>query len=385
MFLRTSIATVGRQQTAFLTLNRTMSMKALVYNGPGKRTWTDVPKPEIQKPTDAIVKVTSTTICGTDLHILKGDTPEVKKGTILGHEGVGIVESVGSAVNSFKKGDRVLISCISSCGKCVYCARDMASHCKDGGWILGHLINGTQAEYVRTPHADGSLHPLPSKLKDEQVLMLSDALPTGFEIGVLAGKVQPGDSVAIIGAGPVGLAALLTAQFYTPSQLIMIDGNEDRLEAAKKLGATHVVNPEKTKDIKAEILNIQAASVGDHVPESQRPEPGIDVAIECVGIPATFKTCQEIISPGGRIANVGVHGAKVDLHLEDLWIKNINMSTGLVNASSTRMLLKSLIAGKLGKPEMLITHKFKLNEIEHAYDVFGNAGKEHAIKMLLEA
>lgn len=362
-----------------------MSMKALVYNGPGKRTWTDVPKPEIQKPTDAVVKVTSTTICGTDLHILKGDTPEVKQGTILGHEGVGVVESVGSAVSSFKKGDRVLISCISSCGKCVYCARDMASHCKDGGWILGHLINGTQAEYVRTPHADGSLHPLPPNLKDEQVLMLSDALPTGYEIGVLAGKVQPGDSVAVVGAGPVGLAALLTAQFYTPSQLIMIDGNEDRLEAAKKLGATHVINPDKTKDIKGEILGIQAQSVGDHVPESQRPEPGIDVAIECVGIPATFKTCQEIISPGGRIANVGVHGSKVDLHLEDLWIKNINMSTGLVNASSTRMLLKSLIAGKLGKPETLITHKFKLNEIEHAYDIFGNASKEHAIKMLLEA
>lgn len=364
---------------------RTMSMKALVYQGPNKKAWTDVPKPEIQNPTDAIVKITSTTICGTDLHILKGDTPEVKTGTILGHEGVGVVESVGSAVESFKKGDRVLVSCITSCGKCVYCARNMASHCKGGGWILGHLINGTQAEYVRTPHADGSLHALPKDLKDEQVIMLSDALPTGYEVGVLMGKVQPSDSVAVVGAGPVGLAAIFTSQFYSPSQIIAIDSNEDRLKAAVKMGATHTINPATVTNVKEAIYGIQTETLGDYVPENQRPEPGVDVAIECVGIPQTFETCQDIINPGGRIANVGVHGAKVDLHLEDLWIKNINISTGLVSASSTRMLLKALIAGKLGKPEDLITHKFKLADIEEAYKVFGNAGKENAIKVFLQA
>ncbi|ANB14163.1 bifunctional alcohol dehydrogenase/S-(hydroxymethyl)glutathione dehydrogenase [Sugiyamaella lignohabitans] len=368
------------------------SMKALVYNGPHSKKWTDVPKPKILKPTDAIVKVTATTICGTDLHILKGDVPEVSKGRILGHEGIGIIDSVGESVASFKKGDRVLMSCITSCGSCVYCSRNLQSHCLDGGWILGHLIDGTQAEYVRIPFADNSLYSIPKKLKDESVLCLSDALPTGYEVGVLAANVQPGDTVAIIGAGPVGLSVLMTTQFFSPAIIIMIDTDDMRLEASKELGATHTINPTKLKSSSTTntssalldaISAIKAEVDGPDVPANQQAKPGVDVAIECVGIPQTFDTCQQIIAPGGRIANVGVHGSKVDLQLQDLWIKNIQISTGLVSANTTRALLKSVQSNKI-KPDLLVTHKFNLSDIERAYEVFGRAAEEKAIKVLLQ-
>ena len=217
-------------------------MKAFVDLGPGKMAIEDRPKPEIQAPGDAIVKILKTTICGTDLHILKGDVATCKAGRILGHEGVGIIESVGAAVTTFKKGDHVLISCVSSCGKCMYCRRGMYSHCVTGGWILGNTIDGTQAEFVRTPHADTSLYPVPPGADEEALVMLSDILPTGFECGVLNGKVAPGSSVAIVGSGPIGLAALLTAQFYSPAEIIMIDLDDNRLEVAKRFGATAHVN-----------------------------------------------------------------------------------------------------------------------------------------------
>lgn len=345
-------------------------MKALVYQGPGKKDWIEKPKPEIEKPTDVIVKVTKTTICGTDLHILKGDVPAVTEGRILGHEGVGIVEAVGDAVANFKPGDAVLISCVTSCGKCANCKRQLYAHCDDGGWILGHLIDGTQAEYVRIPHGDNSLYPIPADADEEALVMLSDIMPTGFEIGVQYGHVKPGDTIAIVGAGPVGMSVLLTAQFYSPGRIVMIDMDPNRLEVAKTFGATHTLQVGKD-DIVAEIMKLTDGL-------------GVDVAIEAVGVPATFDTCQKIVSAGGSIANVGVHGKSVELHIEELWIKNINISMGLVNTNTTPMLLKTLQTGKVN-PAELITHRFKLDEILDAYEVFGNAAREKAMKVLISA
>ena len=343
-------------------------MKALTYQGPGEKSWAEVPTPVVDKPTDAIVRILHTTICGTDLHILKGDVPEVAKGTVLGHEGVGVIESVGSAVRNFKPGDHVLISCITSCGSCPNCRRQMYSHCADGGWILGHLIDGTQAEYVRIPHADNSLYPVPAGADEEALVMLSDILPTGFEIGVLAGKVKPGDSVVIVGAGPVGMAALLTAQFYSPAMLIVVDGDTNRLEVAQRFGATHVID-----------INTQNAV--ERIFELTQGV-GVDVAIEAVGIPASFDTCQSVVAPGGSIANVGVHGKSVELHLEKLWIQNVTISTGLVNTNTTPMLMKTVQCGKVDAGQ-LITDRFALNDILEAYEVFGNAAKEKAMKVIL--
>ena len=343
-------------------------MKALVYHGPGKRSLDDKPMPTILDVNDAIVRVTKTTICGTDLHILKGDVPEVTDGRILGHEGVGVVESVGSSVSNFHVGDRVLISCITSCGKCDYCKKGMYSHCVNGGWILGHLIDGTQAEYVRIPYADTSLHHIPDGADEEALVMLSDILPTGFECGVLNGKVAPGDVIAIVGAGPIGLATLLTAQFYSPSEIIMIDLDDNRLEVAMKFGATQTIN--SGVDVVAKVMELT----------NQR---GVDVAIEAVGIPATFELCEKIIAPGGTIANIGVHGRSVELHLESLWAHNITITTRLVDTVTTPMLLKTVSSGKL-QPQRLITHHFPLVEIMCAYDTFGNAAKEQALKVILD-
>jgi alcohol dehydrogenase len=345
-------------------------MKALVYQGPGKKALEQRPIPVIAAPTDAIVKITKTTICGTDLHILKGDVPTCAPGRILGHEGVGVVESVGAGVSSFRPGNRVLISCISACGKCEYCRKGMYSHCATGGWILGNGIDGTQAEYVRIPHADTSLYRIPEGADEDALVMLSDILPTGFECGVLNGKVAPGDVVGIVGAGPIGLAALLTAQFYSPAQIIMIDLDDGRLDVAKRFGATATVN---SKDGRA-AETIMKMTNGR----------GVDAAIEAVGIPATFELCEEIVAPGGTIANIGVHGAKVDLHLERLWSHNITITTRLVDTVTTPMLLKTVQAGKID-PARLITHHFKLDNILDAYDTFGRAAATRALKVLIEA
>ena len=346
-------------------------MKALVYHGPGKRSWEEKPKPVIKEPTDAIVKIAKTTICGTDLHILKGDVPTVTDGRILGHEGVGIIEEVGTGVTNFKKGNRVLLSCITSCGKCDACKKGMYSHCESGGgWILGNTIDGTQAEYVRIPFADTSLYPVPAGADEDALVMLSDILPTGFECGVLNGQIKPGDTVAIVGAGPVGLAALLTAQFYSPAEIIMIDMDDNRLEVSKKFGATKTVNSKDGK-AKEKILELTGSK-------------GVDVAMEAVGIPATFELCEDIVAAGGHIANIGVHGKSVELHLEKLWAHNITITTRLVDTVTTPMLLKNVTAGKL-KPKQLITHEFKLDDIMKAYDTFGNAAKEKALKVLMKA
>ena len=343
-------------------------MKALVYHGAGRKSWEEKPKPSILLPTDAVVKILKTTICGSDLHIMKGDVPEVTDGRIIGHEGVGVIEEVGSAVGSFKKGDHVIISCITSCGKCDYCKKGMYSHCENGGWILGHLIDGTQAEYVRIPYADNSLFPIPAGSDEEALVMLSDILPTGFECGVLNGQVKPGDTIAIVGAGPIGIATLLTAQFYTPAEIIMIDLDNNRLDVAKTFGATHTINS-NDKNAVEEILALTNGK-------------GVDVAIEAVGIPATFELCEAIVGAGGHIANIGVHGKSVNLHLETLWSKNITITTRLVDTVTTPMLFKTVKSKKL-QPNQLITHRFNLDQIIEAYNTFENASQEKALKVIL--
>jgi len=343
-------------------------MKAVVYHGPGEKSLDERPMPELAGATDAIVKVTRTTICGTDLHILKGDVPSCEPGRILGHEGVGIVHSVGQAVSGLAVGDHVLISCISSCGQCEYCRRGMYSHCTTGGWILGNRIDGTQAEYVRIPHAQTSLYRIPAGLDEEALVMLSDILPTGFECGVLNGKVEPGSTVAIVGAGPIGLASLLTAQFYSPAQIIMIDQDPNRLEIAQQFGATACVDARG--DAVAQVMKLTGSV-------------GVDCAIEAVGVPATFELCEALVAPGGVIANIGVHGVKADLHLEKLWDRNIAITTRLVDTVSTPMLLKTVRAGRLD-PRKLITHRFALSRAMDAYDTFSRAADSHALKVLIE-
>ena len=345
-------------------------MKALVYHGPGKKSLDERPIPKLAAPGDAIVKVTRTTICGTDLHILKGDVPTCEPGRILGHEGVGVVQEVGAGVSAFKPGDRVLISCISSCGKCDYCRRGIYSHCTTGGWILGNKIDGTQAEYVRIPHAETSLYPIPAGADEEALVMLSDILPTGFECGVLNGKVEPGSTVAIVGVGPIGLAALLTAQFYSPAAIIAIDLDDNRLAMAKRFGATTTINNSDGSAVAA-VMKLTG-------------KRGVDTAIEAVGIPATFELCEDLIAAGGTIANIGVHGKKVDLHLESLWDRNITIATRLVYTASTPMLLNILRSNKID-PKLLITHRFKLDKILDAYETFGNAATTKALKVIIAA
>jgi len=342
-------------------------MRALVYQGSSDKALEQRPIPEISASTDAIVKVTRTTICGTDLHILKGDVPSCQPGRVLGHEGIGVVHEIGPSVTTFKPGERVLISCITSCGKCLYCRKQMYSHCTSGGWILGNTIDGTQAEYARIPYADTSLYRIPDD--DEALVMLSDILPTGFECGVLNGKVQPGSTVAIVGAGPIGLAALLTARFYAPAQIIMIDLDNNRLEVAKRFGATETINNVRSDAAKA-VMSMTAGR-------------GVDTAIEAVGIPATFELCEDLIAPGGTIANVGVHGAKVDLHLERLWDRNITITTRLVDTVSTPMLLSSLHSQKIDA-KLLITHRFRLDDILDAYETFSHATDTRALKVIIE-
>lgn len=343
-------------------------MKSLVYIKPGVKAVEDRPLPTIQSPTDAIIKLTKTTICGTDLHILKGDVTTCQPGRILGHEGVGIIHEVGTGVTEFKPGDHVLISCITADGKCDYCRKGMYSHCINGGWLLGNTIDGTQAEYVRIPYADTSLYKIPKNVDEEAIVMLSDILPTGFECGVLNGKIQPGNIVAIIGAGPIGLATLLTAQFYSPAEIIMVDTDDNRLDISKRLGATKVINNTDGRAAK-KILEMTAGR-------------GVDTAIEAVGIPATFILCEDIVAPGGIIANIGVHGVKVDLHLERLWSRNITITTRLVDTFYTSMLLKSVQSQKIN-PKLLISHNYKFENILDAYATFENAATTKSLKVII--
>jgi alcohol dehydrogenase len=343
-------------------------MKALVYYGPGKMSWEEKERPVIEAGTDAIVKILKTSICGTDLHIFKGDLPTIVAGRTVGHEGVGVIEEIGGAVANFEVGQHVVISCISACGNCASCRAAMYSQCENGGWILGHLIDGTQAEYVRIPFADHSLYAIPPGADEEAMVMLSDILPTGYECGVMNGEVKPGDSVAIVGGGPVGLAVLLTAQFLAPAMTIVVDQDSHRLKMASSLGTTHVIDS-RFKNAADAILRLTDGK-------------GVDVAIEAVGVPETFAICESVLAAGGHLANVGVHATSVTLHIESLWSKNITLTTRLVDTSSTPILLKLMQAGRLA-PTALITHRFPLSEIITAYEVFGNAADEKALKVIL--
>jgi alcohol dehydrogenase len=350
--------------------DKEVTMKGLVYGGPGVRTWTDVPDPSIKEPTDAIVRIDTATICGTDLHILKGDVPEVKPGTILGHEAVGTVVKVGSAVTTVQPGDRVLVSCITSCGTCRFCKEGHPGQCTGGGWIFGHLIDGLQAELARVPFADTSVYKVPETLTDEQVLFLADILPTAFEVGVLNGRVQPGDTVAIVGAGPIGLATILTAKLFTPATIIAIDLADARLERAREFGADVTIN-NGTVDPVAAVMELTKGQ-------------GVDVAVEAVGVPSTFELCAALVRPGGHVANVGVHGSPATLHLESLWIRDVTITTGLVDAVTTPMLLRLIEGGRLD-PTQFATHRFTLSDAEEAYDVFSNAAETQALKVVLTA
>lgn len=343
-------------------------MKALTYGGPGRRVWRDVADPTIGHPEDALVKIDAVTICGTDLHILKGDVPEVTSGRVLGHEAVGTVLETGASVAGFAAGDRVLISCVAGCGRCLYCRANRDGQCVGGGgWTLGHTIDGTQAEMVRVPYADRGLHHLPESVSDEQALLLADILPTAYEVGVRNGRVSPGSSVAIVGAGPIGLAAVVAARLMTPSLLVVVDPADERRAAAKRLGANLVV---ASADEAMELTRTATDGLG------------FDTVIEAVGIPAAFELCADMVRPTGTVANVGVHGAPVSLHLERLWSRDVTITTGLVDTSSTPLLLHLLAQGQLDTSDF-ITHRFGLEEIQEAYDVFERPQDTGALKVAL--
>jgi alcohol dehydrogenase len=343
-------------------------MKALVYQGSGEKSWTEIADPEIADPRDAIIQVDTVTICGTDLHILGGDVPAVTPGRVLGHEAVGTVVDIGSGVSNLARGDRVLASCISACGVCRYCRQGSYGQCLGGGgWILGHRVDGVQAQYARLPFADLSTYRLPAAISDEAAVLLADILPTSYEVGVLNGHVQPGDTVVVVGAGPIGLAAILTAKLFSPAHIVAIDKASTRLQAAKQFGADIVAQPDDNPE---ELVKALTDGLG------------ADVVLEAVGIPQTFELCTTLVRPGGRVANVGVHGRPATLHLEDLWIRNITITTGLVDTYSTPTLLKMLAGGQFDVGHM-ITHRFALDDFMEAYDVFARAAQTGALKVVL--
>lgn len=345
-------------------------MRALIYEGPGDRRWGEVPSPVVQDDTDAVVRVDATTICGTDLHILRGDVPEVMPGRILGHEAVGTVTDVGAGVRNLSPGDRVLVSCITACGRCRFCREARYGQCfGGGGWILGHLIDGTQAEYVRVPFADSSTQPVPVGIGDEEALMLADILPTGYEVGVLNGAVGPGDTVVVVGAGPIGLAAILTARLFSPSHVVAIETAPARLESARKFGADITVN----NAVEDPIARIKDMTGG----------LGADTVIEAVGVPQTFELCSRLVRPGGHVANVGVHGAPAPLHLEELWSKDVTITTGLVDTYSTPTLMRLVSTGRIDSARF-VTHRFSLEEFVDAYGVFERSSDTGALKVVLK-
>ncbi|MFD2764978.1 zinc-dependent alcohol dehydrogenase family protein [Micromonospora eburnea] len=343
-------------------------MKALVYGGPGEKSWSEIPDPTIADPRDAIVRVDAVTICGTDLHILGGDVPEVEAGRVLGHEAVGTVVAVGSGVTNLKEGDRVLASCISACGVCRYCREGVYGQCLGGGgWILGHTVDGVQAEYARLPFADLSTYRLPGSVSDEAAVLLADILPTSYEVGVLNGRVRPGDTVVVVGAGPIGLAAIQTARLYSPIRIVAVDRAQSRLDAAKRFGADLTVLAD---DEPLDLVRLVTGGLG------------ADVVIEAVGTPATFELCTTLVRPGGRVANIGVHGSPATLHLERLWIRDVTITTGLVDTRTTPTLLNMLVAGQLDAAHM-VTHRFALDQIVEAYDVFSRPAETGALKVVL--
>jgi alcohol dehydrogenase len=345
-------------------------MKALVYHGPGQRGWDSVADPTIIDETDIVVRIDSSTICGTDLHILKGDVPETRPGTVLGHEAVGTVQEIGRSVSTVAVGDRVLLSCVTACGRCRFCKEGHYGQCLGGGgWIFGHTIDGLQAEYARVPFADNSVYKVPDELSDEQVLFLADVLPTAYEVGVLNGMVSPGDVVAVVGAGPIGLAAILTAALYTPERIVAIDLADSRLHSAAQFGADTTINNGR-QDACARVMELTDGL-------------GADVAFEAVGLPETFELATQLIRPGGRVANIGVHGKPVTLHLETLWIRNVTVTTGLVDTYTIPRLMRLVASGHLD-PTVFATHRFELGDTMLAYDTFADAATTNALKVVLQ-
>jgi alcohol dehydrogenase len=343
-------------------------MRALVYHGPGHRSFETVPDPAILDDRDVIVSVEAVTICGTDLHILKGDVPEVIDGTVLGHEAVGTVVEIGSGVRDRKVGDRVVISCISACGSCSYCREARYGQClSGGGWILGHTINGTQAELVRVPFGDLSTYVLPAGLDASTAVLLADILPTAYEVGVLNAGVTPGDTIVVVGAGPVGLAAVATARLFSPAHIIVVDRDAARLQAAKALGAD--ITLVAGTDVVAAVAEV-TGGLGAHV------------SFEAVGLPETFELCTTVVRPGGRVANIGVHGKPATLHLESLWTKDITITTGLVDARTTARLLDLVVSGQLDVAG-IVTHRFGFDELAEGYDVFARPEDSGALKVVM--
>jgi alcohol dehydrogenase len=262
------------------------------------------------------------------------------------------------------------MSCVSSCGRCRFCKEGRYGQCLGGGgWIFGHLINGLQAEYARVPFADNSVYKVPAQLTDEQVLFLADILPTSFEVGVLNGMVSPGDTVAIVGAGPIGLAAILTARLYTPGNIIAIDPADSRLDSARRFGADTTIN----NGNEAAVAQVMELTDG----------LGADVAFEAVGVPETFELAADLIRPGGRVANIGVHGKAAHLHLEKLWIRDVTITTGLVDTFSIPQLMRLIASGRLD-PSLFATHRFPLGETMAAYDTFADAANSGALKVVLQ-
>lgn len=341
-------------------------MKALVYNGPGSIEWTDRADPKIEQDTDVIMRVTTTTICGSDTHIIKGGVPDTPHGTVLGHEGVGVVEEVGSAVRNVVAGDRVLATCVSACGFCRFCTAAQYGQCLNGGWALGHLIDGVQADYARIPFAQNSMYRIPDSLSDEQVVFLTDILSTGYETGILNGQVSPGDTVVIVGAGPVGLSTVLTGRLFSPANLVVVDLVESRRKKALELGATHAVDPSEAHDLVNELTN----------------GLGADVTIEAAGFPAPFELAADLVRSGGRIANIGVHEEPATLHLEKLWAKQITITTGIPSTLKIPQLMKAIEAGTLDATT-LISHRMPLSETVAGYDTFKNAAETDALKVVL--
>lgn len=343
-------------------------MKALVYHGPGKKEWENVPDPGLVKDTDALVRIESTTICGTDLHVLKGDVATVEPGRVLGHEAVGTVMEAGAGTTTVKEGDRVLLACVSACGRCRYCRVGNYGQCQDeeGGWVLGNTADGLQAEYARVPFADNSTHRVPDSLTDEQVIYLTDILSTGMEVGVLKGNVQPGDTVAIVGAGPVGLSAILAARLYSPANIVSIDISPARQEFARKFGADEAIGPDEAMERINELTD----------------GLGADVTIEAVGVPDTLRLCTEMVRPSGRVANIGVHGKPVELPFETLWAKGITITTGIPDTRVIPQLLKAIEAGTLD-PTPFTTHRYELGKMMEAYDTFERSAETNALKPIL--
>lgn len=344
------------------------TMKAFVYHGPEKMSLDQVPKPTIIKPTDAIVKVTTSTICGTDKHIRHGGMPEVEPGRIIGHEFCGIVEEVGSSVNKFKKGDKVAVSCVTQCMDCYYCRRGMYSQCTTGSWIYGYMIDGCQADYVRVPYADSGMYIIPDSLTDEDVLFVGDILSTGY-FGAENGNIQPGDTVAVFGSGPVGMCAMATARLWGPARIVAVDIDDSRLEFAKKNGwADYGLNPQKVDVVQA----LKDMTGGR----------GADVTIEANGFEPTFKGAIDGVRAGGTVSLIGVFEKPQVVEMNKLWIKNIAIKMGLVNANRISELIDLIKEGKLNmKP--LITHTLPLSQVAEGYDIFEER-RDNAIKVVLK-